>query len=371
LGTIARAGLNVLAAASEPVTGSEIAARAGWATPDMLDAFYRAARPLLVERVSALGEPTYKLFHPAFAQFISETLLLESAASGVRSSGGLVPANFMRTIPVRAPVSARYLLGVGVDDYVEPQLRDLGFCGNDVLALASLLGSSGYTVTTLHDRHEKRAHQPTLLNVRAALSALKDRFRPEDLLWVHFSCHGMLSSGGRAYLLASDSRYVDPITTALPIDAVVRAVRSSGSRRWLLTLDACHAGIATGRDAGEPQRLDRAFVRNVYELAEGGAILAACTAGQRALDSPEVRRGVFTHAMLEGLAGAADRTRKGFITLDDLKVDVIDRVRSWSFRHLGIGEPQTPSFKIEGTGDLILIDNRPTWWGSDTPLTAA
>lgn len=352
------AGVQSLAAAPQGMLRQELVAHAGW-SDEQAETFFGAARPLLIETARTDGT-AYCLFHSAFQRFLLEEGHLRSPSRSPEprlTSTSTTAAE--QAIEIDARPAARYFLGVGADDYVEPSLRNLGFCGSDARALADTLSSHSFSVATLHDEQAERALKPTLFNIRAALKGLSEyRFGPEDFLWVHFSCHGMLSSSGAAYLLATDSRTGDLETSALAVSDIVECLKASGARRWLLTLDACHSGVVVGRDGAARLGWDPAFVHNVCDLTQGNAIIAACTSDQEASDSQVDRHGVFTKAILDTLAASADRLAGGILTVDDLKDSVINRVRNWSFSHLGTGEPQEPSFRIEGTGVIIVLDLR-------------
>ncbi|MEA5574263.1 hypothetical protein, partial [Calothrix sp. UHCC 0171] len=67
-------------------------------------------------------------------------------------------------------------------------------------------------------------------------------------------------------------------------------MRDSQARQLVLTLDACHSGVELGRDLTDPD-----FIRNVYKLAEGFALIAASTAQQKAFEWQEKQHGVFTY----------------------------------------------------------------------------
>jgi hypothetical protein len=60
--------------------------------------------------------------------------------------------------------------------------------------------------------------------------------------------------------------------------------------------------------------------------------------------------------LLEGLSGKADRDKKEFVTVDDLKTYVLDSLRRWSVENGGI--IQEPTAQTEGLGDIILADYR-------------
>ena len=266
--------------------------------------------------------------------------------SPVVDSGG--PRPVLET----GPIKARWALLFGVNQYVEPGL-DLKFCLDDVETLGSALQSLGYNLQLVHDNQP--AHlQPTYRNVRDALLKLKASCDPDDLLWVHFSSHGILIDGA-PHLLLNDSRLSDR-ESMISVEEVCSFMRESGARRCFLSLDACHAGVNLGRDAGGQRLgLDPSYIRNAFELAEGFYILAASTATQEAQDDPESQHGAFTRFLVEALSGG-DAHGKGFVTADDARDYVVAQTRAWVFsqgKH-----SQLPNAVASVTGDFILADRR-------------
>jgi hypothetical protein len=248
------------------------------------------------------------------------------------------------------PIRNRWALLVGVNHYVDPAFPPLRFCVNDVLALKHELEALGYTVVALHDNATEERLLPTRDNIEAELTRLSQVAGSDDLLLAHFACHGKLVNGQPA-LITRETRAPTLERKALPLAEVERLMRESEARRLVLTLDACHTGVEIGRDLADP-----AFIRNTYELAEGFALIAASTAQQVAHEWEEKEHGVFTYYLLEGLHGQADRDRKGFVTVDDLKTHVLDALRRWNVQHGGL--LQDPTARTEGLGDIILADFR-------------
>jgi hypothetical protein len=262
----------------------------------------------------------------------------------------LSPPLAPQVVAPTGPVGSRWALLVGVNQYVDPTFPDLKFCVDDVLALDRMLESQGYTVIAMHDAVAKPYLIPSRDNVEAELARLCEVAEPDDLLWVHFACHGRLVDG-RPLLVTHETRRPTLAERALPLAEVERRMRESSARRLVLTLDACHTGVEIGREIADPE-----FIRNAYELAEGFALLAASTAQQVAQEWEENRHGVFTYYLLEGLSGRADRDDKGFVTVDDLKNHVLDSLRRWNVQHSGL--LQEPTARTEGLGDMILADCR-------------
>lgn len=254
------------------------------------------------------------------------------------------------SLPIKA-IRSRWALLVGVNHYIEPAFSPLKFCVNDVLGLEKMLKRYGYTVAALHDNVTKEHLLPTRENVEAELIRICQVLNPHDLLWIHFACHGKLLRNGQPVLITREIRAPTLHKKALPLTEIEHQMRKSQARRLILTLDACHVGIEMGRDLID----DPEFIRNAYELAEGFALIAASTAQQVAQEWEEKKHGVFTYCLLEGLSGKADRTNKGFITVDDIRTHVLDSLRRWNIEYGS--HIQEPTARTEGMGDIILGKN--------------
>lgn len=245
----------------------------------------------------------------------------------------------------------RWALLVGVNRYIDPAFPSLKFCVKDVLALEQTLKDLGYTVVCLHDElNPDDPRYPTRDNIEAELAQLCRAVKQDDLLLVHFACHGKLVEN-QPVLITREIRAATLAKKALSLAEVEKQIRESKARRLVMMLDACHTGVAIGRDVADPD-----FIRNAYELAEGFALIAASTAQQIAQEWQEKEHGVFTYYLLEGLSGKADRNGKKFVTVNDLQTHVLDGLTRWNVQHGGL--IQTPTVRAEGLGDMILADYR-------------
>ena len=252
----------------------------------------------------------------------------------------------------RQPIKNRWAFLVGVNRYNDPGVHNLKFCVKDVQKLEKKLKELGYTVMCLHDSLESDSGRfPIHNNIEAELINLCNMVDVDDLLLVHFACHGKLGRDEQPMLIVRDTRLSTIEKTGLSLADMKKYMHSSKARRLVLTLDACHMGVETGREIDDPQ-----FIHNAYELAEGFALIAASTAQQKALESPEKNSGVFTHYLIEGLNGEADREQKGFVTVDDIKTYVLYSLRRWSIENDQV--IQEPTAKTEGLGDMIVADYR-------------
>ena len=123
------------------------------------------------------------------------------------------------------------------DDYLDPGLSELRAPTADAAALAAVLGDpeiGGFEVRTL-------LNEPAHVVNEAVEDFLTDR-SPDDLLLLHFSCHGIKDQGGDLYFAMTNTKLRLLGATAVAADFVNRRMTQSRSQRIVLFLDCCYAG---------------------------------------------------------------------------------------------------------------------------------
>jgi outer membrane biosynthesis protein TonB len=224
-------------------------------------------------------------------------------------------------------LGTRSALIVASDEYTDPGLRRLRAPAKDAQALATVLrdpGIGGFEVRTL-------LNEPAHVVNLAVEEFFADR-RPDDLLLVHFSCHGIKDEDGELYFAASNTTLRALGATAVAADFVNRRMNRSRSRRIVLLLDCCYAGAF---ERGMTARAGAGMGIETQFGGRGRAVITASSAmeyafeGDKLADIHELQPSVFTSALVEGLAtGDADRDQDGMIALDELYDYVYDRVRT-------------------------------------------
>jgi Caspase domain len=223
--------------------------------------------------------------------------------------------------------STRSALIIASRDYQDPGLRQLRSPAYDAAALARVLGDpkiGDFDVQTLLDA-------PSYEISEAVEEFFSDR-SPDDLLLMHFSCHGVKDEGGELHFATSNTKLHRLSATSVAADFVNRRMNRSRSRRVVLLLDCCYAG------AFERGMTARAGTNvNIEEQFGGGRGHAVITAsnsmeyafeGDQLADAHELAPSVFTSAFVEGLeTGEADRDQDGQVSLDELYDYVYDKVR--------------------------------------------
>ena len=250
----------------------------------------------------------------------------------------------------------RKALIIANDTYEQEALRDLLAPAADAEALGGVLRDpqiGGFAVQVVHN---EPAHV-----IQAQIEEVFSESRPDDVLLLHFSGHGLKSESGELFFAAANTRPNRLGSTAVSADFVQRCMRTSRSRSVVLLLDCCYGGaFAQGvrvRAAGDVNVLD-SFPQGRSGGGRGRAVITASGAmefafeGDRLGDDQRRRPSVFTTALVEGLAsGEADRDEDGWISLDELYDYLFDKVREQN-------PHQTPSRQFELEGELYLARSR-------------
>jgi Caspase domain len=258
--------------------------------------------------------------------------------------------------------AARSALIVASASYTDPGLRQLRAPGTDAEALAAVLRDpaiGGFEVRTLLD---EPAHHINL----AVEEFFADR-GPDDLLLVHFSCHGVKDEEGELYFATRDTRLRRLGATAVAAEFVNRRMGRSRCRRIVLLLDCCYAGAF---ERGMTARAGAGMAIETQFGGRGRAVITASSAmeyafeGDELTDVVEAQPSVFTGALVTGLStGEADRDQDGMVALDELYDYVYDTVRATT-------PNQTPGKWVFGVHGELYIARRARPVTTPTPLPA-
>jgi uncharacterized caspase-like protein len=187
--------------------------------------------------------------------------------------------------------------------------------------------------------------------------------KPDDLIVLHFSCHGLKDDSGELYLAATNTRPALLASTAVDAALVNRLMRRSRSQRVVLLLDCCYGGAfergMVPRAAGVVDVADQ-FQQRDAELGggRGRVVITASNAMEFAFEGTDLadtiasQPSIFTGALVEGLTtGEADRDQDGMVSLGELYDYVFERVRRES-------PNQTPGkWEFGLQGELVLAKN--------------
>ena len=252
----------------------------------------------------------------------------------------------------------RLALIVATDEYRDPGLKKLRAPGTDAQSLATVLGDP--------DRGEFEVEiirNGTSSTIAERVESTLAGGRPEDLIVLHFSCHGLKDDSGELYLAATNTQPSLLASTALEASFVNRLMRRSRSQRVVLFLDCCYGGAfergMAPRAAGMVDVSDQFGQRDADPAGgRGRVVITASNAmefafeGTDLADVVQAKPSVFTGALVQGLTtGEADRDQDGQVSLAELYDFIFDRVRAES-------PNQTPGkWEFGLQGELFLAKN--------------
>jgi hypothetical protein len=183
--------------------------------------------------------------------------------------------------------------------------------------------------------------------VRKTLVAVNDRIRAtsslpdtQTLLFVYFSGH-------------ADAAALHLGATRFELNELAQLVRGSAATFRLLVLDACRSGSLT-RVKGGVQVPPFALPPDPSLRGEGLAFLTASSAMEDAQESDEIRGSFFTHALVSGLLGAADRDGDGAVALDEAYRYAYDATLRATSRTFAGAQHPTFHYDFRGQDALVL-----------------
>ena len=180
--------------------------------------------------------------------------------------------------------------------------------------------------------------------------------RRDDLLLLHFSCHGVKDEDGNLYFASVDTDVGNLDATAVSAEWVNRQITRSRSRRVVLLLDCCYSGAFAAGMAAKGD--DSVHIKERFAGdGRGRVVLTASNAMEYAWEgenlSGSANPSVFTKALVQGLdTGAADLDQDGQVSVDELYDYVYSRVIEATPNQ----KPGKWSFDVEG--DLHIARSR-------------
>ena len=241
----------------------------------------------------------------------------------------------------------RYALVIGNSEYDDGTLAQLKTPVTDTQALAAALNDPKLgqfdDVTLIVNQTE--------LATRRGISQFFAQKKPDDLVVLYFSCHGILDDRGRLYLAVKDTQHELLKATGISASFITDEMDSCRSRRQVLIMDCCYGGAFVRGTKGGPEK---ALTQTTFEGAGyGRVVLTASDSTQFALEGDQVveqaNLSLFTHYLLNGITtGEADQDEDGIISLDELYDYTFNQVVSTTPR-------QTPcKWSYNQQGDLVI-----------------
>lgn len=216
-----------------------------------------------------------------------------------------------------------YLLSIGVSEYKQGDLK-LKYAAKDAQDFVRAMeNQKGGLYRDVISRVLVNA-SATKDGILDSLEWIQKEATNNDVAVIFLAGHGVNDSNGTYYFLPENVE-VDRLKRTGVSIADIKQTVSTLAGKVLLFVDTCHSGNIFG---GRRALADINAIVNDLSSAENGAVVFASSTGrQYSLEKDEWKNGAFTKALVEGISGKADYTKKGSITVNMLDLYLSERVK--------------------------------------------
>ncbi|MBI2445794.1 caspase family protein [Candidatus Micrarchaeota archaeon] len=265
------------------------------------------------------------------------------------------PPHFQDTVRIElkaVQAEARlHVLAIGINDYKNARLN-LGQAKADAEEFLRAIEQRGRPIFKDIVSHPVYNAEATRERIEAELKKIAADANPQDVFILYYSGHGTTSVGSATR--PPDFYFaLNEVTQLYGDDALLEAKGLSATRlrellakvkaqKQLVILDACEAGgvVEAFKIRGAPEQ------KAIAQLSRstGSAVLASTGTDQFAAEFKELGHGVFTYALLKGLAGEA--ARDGKVTVSGIDAYLQGKVPELTKQYRG--SPQSPMRYLAG-----------------------
>ncbi len=256
-----------------------------------------------------------------------------------------------------------YAVIIGINKYHDQTISPLQFACADAEAVYQILIDPELGRIPSENVIRLLDEKATQRNIRSAIGTqIPRRAGEQDMVYIYYAGHGApimdpksrSSDGVEKYLVPVDAELDDLYATGISMDEIQRFFGRIQSKQVLFFIDSCYSGRAGGRTFPHPHYQSRHLLTGEFleELAgEGRLVVTACDVNEVSLEMPELGHGLFTHYLIEGLKGNADKDQDGLVTIHELYEYVHAKV---SHHARSLGGSMRPILKGSIQGKIFL-----------------
>ena len=213
-----------------------------------------------------------------------------------------------------------YALLVGVAAY--EHMPALKYTDDDAYRMYAFLNSPGGGALPDDQLVILIDEAATKANILSAMDELFRRAGPDDLIMLYFSGHGL-----QGCFLPID---YDGFHNQLFHEEINEAFSRSKAKFKLCIADACHSGGLLALRDGETEALMDSYYRTLGQSQPGTALIMSSKSEENSLESKNLRQGVFSHFLLRGIKGEADKNGDHIVNITELYNFISDNVRDYT-----------------------------------------
>ena len=263
-----------------------------------------------------------------------------------------------------APENA-YGVVIGIGKYKDKDIPTLKYAKEDALEIYNILTDPKYGNFPKENVRLLLDEQATLTEIKSAMGTFLAREAgKDDMVCIYFAGHGSpeIDPTGKAddklekFIVPYDAKKDDLFGYGLSMDTVSKILDERiESKRAVFFIDSCYSGEAGGRTFSRPDVVARNITVSETFLdqlsGEGRVIITASKPDELSLETDELKHGIFTYYLTEGLKGKADLNKDGVVTVDELYNYVYEQVTKKARQ---LGGKQHPLKKGTMVGEIPL-----------------
>lgn len=256
----------------------------------------------------------------SLAHLLCAMALIITFPSGTFAAGATNPGSADARQQARPSASLKtgdlYAIIVGVSKYRDSKIPRLELSDKDARAFGDFLKSQNeiFKETNVTYLLNEKA---TKLEVEKQLYYSLPKAGKEDTIILFFSGHGAFDPiRPTEFLFLPYDTEPDYIGTTGVKMSGLEFLKGVNAERVLIIADACYAGGFSQMKAKSVQPSVEMFLHEVRN-SSGRAIITSGTEKQLSWEAPNAKNSVFTHNLLEGLKGKADKDKDGIVSLDE------------------------------------------------------
>jgi hypothetical protein len=167
-------------------------------------------------------------------------------------------------------------------------------------------------------------------NILDAMRTVFFKADENDVVLFYFSGHGLQGA-----FLPTD---FDGYNNLINHDEIKNLLQVSKAKHKLVVADACHSGSLLALRSGGGVNKTLLKYYKAFEDSKGGTALLMSSKGEEySLEDGGLRSGIFSHFLVRGLKGEADKNSNSIVTIEELYSFVHQNVRMYT------GNLQTPT----------------------------
>jgi uncharacterized caspase-like protein len=217
---------------------------------------------------------------------------------------------FKITPSKRKPVL--HILSIGISKY-NNSMASLAYARKDAIDFASSFKKQQGSGDELYESIQTTLlidEKSTYNAILRSLNNIKENCRPGDLVLIYYSGHGFVTPDNEYHFALSDYKLTGSSLSALSSSVSYRTVA------YYLSSIPCKSLLFFDTD-----RFENNFQVPLQRLSEsetGVTVIASSSPGQYSYESSILQQGIFTRAVIEGINGAADLNKSGYVTVQSL-----------------------------------------------------